>query len=133
MRRDRDRPDARPLRVRFYNGGAEPPVIGDPMCPDCSLNPGVIRREPRFIRSPAEGHDHPHYIDFARYELVDADGRLLALGAKRSFCIRESVCPQGTPIIFTCTNMGIQVGCYDYYAPTLGCQYIDATDVPDVQ
>jgi hypothetical protein len=119
--------------VRFYNIGADPLVIGDPMCPDCSQNPGVVCGDPRFICSPADGHDHPHYIDFARYELVDADGRLLALGAKRSFCIRESWCPPGTPVTFTCDDMGVQSGCYDYYAPSLGCQYIDATDVPDVQ
>src|SRR5262249_31734792 len=119
--------------VRFYNIGTDALVVGDPMCPVCIDNPDVICGDPRFICSPADGHNHPHYIGFADYQLLDAGHRELARARKASFCIRESVCPDGTPIVFTCTYQGIQAGCYDYYPPTLGCQYIDVTDIPNVQ
>jgi Lysyl oxidase len=119
--------------VRFYNVGQDSLVIGDPQCPDCTTNPGVVCGDPRFLCSPADGHGHPHYEGFATYELFDVAGRRLAVGGKRSFCIRESACPPGTSAIFTCDFQGIQPGCFDYYARTLGCQYIDATDVPAVQ
>jgi hypothetical protein len=38
----------------------------------------------------------------------------------------DSSCGTST---YSCTNQGISPGCFDDYHPTLGCQYIDATDV----
>ena len=57
--------------VRFRNVGADPLVIGDPGCPICLENPGALCADPRFICSPADGHNHPHFIGFADYELLD--------------------------------------------------------------
>jgi len=117
--------------VRFYNVGNDPLVIGDPGCPVCAVNPGAVCEDPRFICSPADGHDHPHLIGFADYELLDFAGNTLRQGGKKSFCVRDNRCDDGTPV-FDCTNQGLSPGCVDDYDPSLGCQYIDVTDVPDV-
>jgi hypothetical protein len=120
--------------VRFFNAGEDTLTIGDPQCPDCETNPGALCDDTRFVCSPADGHNHPHYDGFAHYQLLAMDERtVVAVGAKVSFCIRETACPEGTPVIHTCENQGIQPGCYDYYDPTLGCQYVDVTDVPDIE
>jgi hypothetical protein len=89
--------------------------------------------DPRFICSPADGHGHPHYDDFATYELLDPAGTVVATGFKASFCIRESGCAVGEPSgDFSCEALqGIGVECFDYYRSSLGCQYIDVTDVPN--
>src|SRR5690242_12239084 len=117
--------------VRFHNVGPDALVIGDPLCPDCALNPGVMCGDPRFICSPAEGHNHPHLIGFADYALYDFQGNVLRAGGKKSFCVEDNTCPDGN-LVFDCTNQGISPGCTDDYNPTLGCQYIDVTDVPNV-
>jgi hypothetical protein len=119
--------------VRSINVGATPLEMGDPGCPDCTTNPGAICGNPLFECSPADGHDHPHFSDFGRYELLDPAGNLVAGGGKRSFCMLDTACPGGGTRVYTdCEFQGISPGCYDEYAPTLGCQYIDVTDVPDV-
>jgi hypothetical protein len=119
--------------VRSYNLGPDTLVAGDPGCPDCATNPGAICANPQFECSPAQGHNHPHFLDFARYELLDLDGNQVAAGGKRSFCMLDSACPGGGEPVFTdCTYQGISAGCYDDYHPDLGCQYIDVTDVPEV-
>ncbi|MEW6271640.1 MAG: lysyl oxidase family protein [Thermodesulfobacteriota bacterium] len=119
--------------VRFWNVGDQSLVIGAASCPDCTTHPNELCGDPRFICSPADGHGHPHYDRFARYQLYDADGTtLLAEGRKVSFCVRETSCPNGAPLVFTCANQGIQAGCFDHYVSTLGCQYIDVTGVPNV-
>jgi len=117
--------------VRFHNTGTDPLVIGNPGCPVCAANPGAICEDPRFICSPADGHNHPHFIGFANYELRDFEGNLLRQGGKKSFCVRDNRCDSGTPV-FDCNNQGISPGCVDDYDPSLGCQYIDVTDVPNV-
>jgi len=119
--------------VRSHNVGADPIFLGDPGCPDCTTNPGAVCQNPDFICSPAQGHDHPHFLDFARYELLDMAGTPVARGTKASFCLLDSGCLAGGTQTFTdCSYQGISPGCYDDYKPTLGCQYIDATDVLDV-
>src|SRR5215510_300626 len=117
--------------VRFHNVGNDPLVIGDPGCPVCAVNPGAVCEDPRFICSPADGHNHPHLIGFADYELLDFQGNTLRQGGKKSFCVRDNRCDDGTPV-FDCTNQGLSPGCVDDYDPSLGCQYIDVTGVPDV-
>jgi lysyl oxidase len=118
--------------VRFWNYGTDPLVIGTPGCPDCEENPGAVCEDPRFICSPADGHNHPHFDDFASYELLDPAGAVVARGFKASFCVRENGCANGEPSgDYSCEDrQGIGVECYDYYRSSLGCQYIDATDVP---
>jgi hypothetical protein len=119
--------------VRSMNVGATALHTGDPGCPDCATNPGAVCDNPLFECSPADGHNHPHFTDFARYELLDPAGQLVAEGGKRSFCMLDTACPGGGTRIYThCQDQGISPGCYDEYAPTLGCQYVDVTDVPDV-
>jgi len=119
--------------VRSTNVGATALHTGDPGCPDCLTNPGAICDNPLFECSPADGHNHPHFTDFGRYELLDPAGDLVAQGGKRSFCMLDTACPGGGTRVYTdCEDQGISSGCYDEYAPTLGCQYIDVTDVPDV-
>ena len=119
--------------VRFWNRGTDTLVVGTPDCPDCEENPGAVCGDPRFICSPADGHGHPHYDDFAKYELLDPAGTVVATGFKASFCIRESGCAVGEPSgDFSCEGLqGIGVECFDYYRSSLGCQYIDVTDVPN--
>jgi hypothetical protein len=118
--------------VRFRNVGVDPLALGDPLCPDCALNPGVVCADSRYVCSPSDGHGHPHFRDFARYELLDAAGNVLGLGGKRTFCARDDNCPTGTEPVYDCDFQGLTAGCDDYYFPSLGCQYVDATDVPDV-
>jgi len=104
------------------------------MCPDCTnpANANQVCGNPDFICSPAGGHDHPHYNNFLRYEIVDPNEVVVAEGGKRSFCLSETACP-GHPGAggHTCTNQGLDAGCYDIYPFYLGCQYVDVTLVPD--
>jgi len=118
--------------VRAHNVADQPEVIGDPGCPDCALYPGAACANPEFECSPADGHKHPHFESFARYELLDMRGNDVALGAKRGFCIRDDGPAPGCDT-FDCTNQGISVGCCDDYGPQLGCQYIDVTDVAGIE
>jgi hypothetical protein len=118
--------------IRFYNLGPDALVIGDPRCPDCATSPGTVCVDSRFLCSPADGHDHPHLIGFARYQLLDVRGNTIREGGKKSFCVRDNSCPDGTPT-FDCSNMGISPGCVDDYDPSLGCQYIDVTGVADAR
>jgi hypothetical protein len=82
---------------------------------------------PDFVCSPAEGHNHPHYQNYARYELLDAVGQALVVGHKQGFCLMDSACPAP---VFSCDSQGVSAGCSDFYGPTLGCQYLDITGVP---
>jgi hypothetical protein len=119
--------------VRALNVGNTALQMGDPGCPDCETNPGAICTNPLFECSPADGHNHPHFANFGRYELLDPAGNVVARGGKRSFCMLDTLCPGGGTRVYTdCDFQGISPGCYDEYAPTLGCQYVDVTDVPDV-
>jgi hypothetical protein len=82
---------------------------------------------PEFVCSPAEGHNHAHYNNYARYELLDGTGQSLVVGHKQGFCMLDSICANAK---FTCTNQGLTAGCADVYGSGLGCQYIDITGVP---
>ena len=116
--------------LRTHNVGDEAEAIGDPGCPNCALFPGAACVDPDFVCSPADGHMHPHFASFGRYELLDMRGNVVKLGAKRGFCLRDDASCGTSP--FNCYNQGISPGCFDDYNPALGCQYIDVTDVPGI-
>jgi hypothetical protein len=120
--------------VRFsgttHNLGPADVVIGDPGCPNCEQNPLAICANPNFICAPAEGHGHGHYQNFAAYELLDEAGQnIVAAGHKQGFCLRDTDCSFGS-LTFDCHFQGLTAGCSDVYGYSLGCQYIDITDVP---
>ena len=117
------------LSLTTRNDGPADLTIGNPHCPDCVANPGATCGDPSFICSPAGGHNHPHYDNFLRYELVDEHGAQAGLGGKRSFCLAETGC-LGPANYHTCTNQGLGAGCWDIYPSYLGCQYIEITGVP---
>jgi CDP-diacylglycerol---glycerol-3-phosphate 3-phosphatidyltransferase len=120
------------LTLITHNDGQSPLDLGDPNCPDCATHPDQVCGNPDFLCSPAGGHDHPHYIDFLRYEVTDPNGTSLVTGGKRSFCLEDSMCIDGFPHNgHTCTNQGINAGCWDIYPYFLGCQYVDVTDLRD--
>ena len=110
------------------NMGTAPLEFGDPACPlPCDQHPLAVCGNPEFICSPAAGHNHPHYTNYARYELLDATGETLVVGHKQGYCLRDTNC--AAPV-YTCTDQGISAGCSDLYGANLGCQYLDVTDVP---
>ncbi len=116
------------LALTTRNDGPGDLTIGNPRCPNCAANPGAICGDPLFFCSPAGGHNHPHYQNFLRYELIDSRGEQVGLGGKRSFCLAESGC-LGPALRHTCSNQGLAAGCWDLYPAYLGCQYIEITDV----
>jgi len=118
------------LSLTTRNDGPGTEELGDPMCPVCATHPDEVCGNPDFICSPAGGHNHPHYQNFLRYEIVDTSGASAAVGGKRSFCLAETACTTGVGH-HTCTDQGLDPGCWDIYPYYLGCQYVDVTDVPD--
>lgn len=75
-------------------------------------------------------HNHYHYEAYAEYILFDEDGSRIPAGFKNGFCVLDLGCNTGTGQ-YSCGNMGISAGCFDYYSSGLTCQWIDVTDVPD--
>ena len=65
------------------------------------------------------------------YELFDEKGELAAEGHKASFCLEDTRCSPGFPYYYSCLGdtQGVSVGCADYYARRLDCQWIDVTSV----
>lgn len=115
--------------VRSWNRGTADLIFGDPQCPlPCVDHPLAICGNTDFTCSPAAGHNHPHYANYARYELLDANGTTIVTGHKQGHCLRDTNC--GSPT-YTCEFQGLTEGCADDYGPNLGCQYLDVTDVPD--
>lgn len=109
------------------NVGTADLVLGDPGCPTpCSDHPLEVCADRDYVCSPAEGHNHPHYANYARYELLDASRNVVVVGHKQGYCLRDTNC--AAPV-YTCTNQGISAGCFDTYDYTLGCQYLDVTGV----
>lgn len=103
-------------------------VLGDPACSlPCSEHPGQACGNPDFMCSPADGHDHGHYTNYVRYELLDAASHAVVLGRKQGFCLRDGDCADP---VYTCAYQGLSTGCSDVYESSLGCQYLDITGVP---
>lgn len=80
-------------------------------------------------------HGHYHFEGYARYELVDRGGAIVATGHKQAFCLLDSarVDIPGAPAAprFHCEFQGIQRGWADIYDAVLDCQWVDITDVPE--
>ena len=82
-------------------------------------------------------HDHHHFTGFAKYELFDVNCNQVIIGKKLGGCVMDSEPISGTnlkcvqPIAFGCEVQGIHPGCADVYPPTLDCQYLDITSIPD--
>jgi phosphatidylglycerophosphate synthase len=107
--------------------------LGDPGCPNCALpqNQNAQCVNPSFRCSPAGGHNHEHYENFMRYELVDPNtGATVGLGGKRSFCLMETACSGGATPAHNCSRQGLNAGCWDLYSYYLGCQYIEINGLP---
>lgn len=96
-------------------------VLGDPALAD------------GFEYAPC--HGHYHFEGYARYELVDAAGAIVAEGHKQAFCLLDSE-PVGLPGAapsprYHCGFQGLSRGWADTYGASLDCQWVDVTDVAD--
>lgn len=114
--------------VRFglltYNDGPDTWNLGAHGCPDCAVNPGAACTNPLFVCGT--GHARALVASFARPELVDQGGNVVAQGYKPGFCLVDSVC--GSPQFTNCDPMGISAGCADRYDSDFACMYVDFTD-----
>jgi cysteine-rich repeat protein len=110
--------------LRTENQGSEDLVMGDPECPNCSLEPGASCANPLYVCSTAHGHEH--FEEYALAELLDGSGQVVAEGVKQGFCLLDSDCASPT---YHCGFQGISAGCADVYGAGLPCQYIDITDL----
>ncbi|MDH3623526.1 MAG: PQQ-dependent sugar dehydrogenase [Myxococcales bacterium] len=121
------------FRTDTINQGNADMVLGAPSCPNCSSSPGASCGNPNFVCSPPGGHGHPHYDNFARFDLVDTVTRaVVATTHKRGFCLRDSFCTTGSAF-YDCGFQGISAGCGDKYSRFLGCQFVEITGVPTGQ
>ena len=87
-------------------------------------------------------HNHWHYENYAHYwlqPLCSAHNHSLehpvAAGHKNGWCVMDigphwPVSVGSRNCWRTCYSQGISAGCYDRYAHTLNCQWIDITNVP---
>jgi hypothetical protein len=114
--------------IRFntasYNMGDSDLFLGEP---DCDY-------EAKTCNAPwfwGACHDHPHFLGFATYELVSAEG-VIASGHKQAFCLLDlmKVQPTAGDAKYHCGYQGITEGWADVYTKDLDCQWIDVTDVP---
>jgi hypothetical protein len=87
---------------------------------------------PGFEFAPC--HSHYHFNGYARYELVDETGDIVAVGHKQAFCLLDSqpVLP-GAPATprYHCDFQGLTRGWADIYGAGLDCQWVDITDVAE--
>ncbi|MCA9636802.1 MAG: hypothetical protein KC420_12310, partial [Myxococcales bacterium] len=93
---------------------------------------GIPANQPELFHYSA-CHDHYHFDEFARYELLDSEGAaVVAVGHKQAFCMLDTVSwawPNEMPR-FDCANQGISRGFTDSYDAGLPCQWVDITGVP---
>jgi hypothetical protein len=90
---------------------------------------GVAANHPDLFHY-SECHDHFHFDEFARYELLAGDV-VATTGHKQAFCMLDTVSwawPTELPR-FDCANQGIRRGFSDFYEAGLPCQWIDVSDV----
>jgi len=117
--------------TRVTNHGPDDLVIGDPGCPDCTQHPGAVCANPWFVCDP--GLYTAHFTSAARFELLDPSGADVVVGAKRGYCFNDDACTNGaTPQYTQCNFQGLTTNCTDDYEPSLACQYLDVTGVPNV-
>lgn len=76
-------------------------------------------------------HDHYHFDEFARYQLLLGD-EVAAVGHKQAFCMLDTVSWAWPNQLqkFDCANQGISRGFSDWYEAGLPCQWVDVTEVP---
>src|SRR4029453_1421965 len=100
------------------NVGSANLELGDPMCPDCEAEPGAQCANPDFHCSPAGGHNHAHFTDYARYELFFPSDLVVPVrtGGKFGFCLEDTSCPVGVDAFYDCDFQGITAGCEDLYS-----------------
>jgi len=114
--------------LRTRNIGPDDLFLGSPGCPNCSTNPGAACSNPLFVCGTS--HGHAHFEDFAKNEILDSEGNVVAEGQKYGFCLLDQSCsnPQ-----YSCSFQGITAGCSDVYSAGLPCQYVDITEetLPD--
>jgi len=86
---------------------------------------------PGFEFAPC--HNHFHFNGYARYELVNGIGEIVAVGHKQAFCLLDSmpVEPGAPPGRFHCGFQGLTRGWADIYDSSLDCQWVDITGVAD--
>lgn len=92
---------------------------------------GVPANHPELYHYSA-CHDHYHFDEFARYQLLAADDAIVALGHKQAFCMLDTISwAWGNELPkFDCANQGISRGFSDWYESGLPCQWVDITGVP---
>lgn len=80
-----------------------------------------------------ECHGHHHLTDFARYELRDGAGGVIAVGRKQGFFLVDIApyCADGAPGADYYPDQGISPGWSDVYVASIACQWLDITDIPD--
>jgi hypothetical protein len=79
-------------------------------------------------------HGHYHFEGYARYQLLDGEGTIVATGHKQAFCLLDSarVSPTASPTPrYHCSFQGIQAGWSDIYGAGLDCQWVDITGVAE--
>lgn len=88
---------------------------------------------PNFVYSTC--HEHPHFLGYAAYRLLDQMGDEVAFGRKQAFCLldterwdEEDPTVAATPR-YHCEYQGIQRGWADVYHTRLPCQFVDVTGV----
>lgn len=79
-----------------------------------------------------ECHGHDHLEDFARYQLLDDAGAVVAVGRKQGFFLIDSqpVCSDADGAADYFPDQGISPGWADVYVSSIPCQWLDVTDVP---
>lgn len=105
-------------------------TIATPNIGSTDLALGIPANLPELFHYSA-CHDHFHFDEFARYELLDGD-QLVATGHKQAFCLLDTLSwawPFALPQ-FDCSNQGISRGFSDYYESGLPCQWVDITGLP---
>lgn len=86
-----------------------------------------------FVFSPC--HGHYHFESYAAYEVQDGAGNVVAPGHKQAFCLMDFEPWTGgwnTGEGYDCGYQGISSGWADTYYNGLDCQFVDITDVPDL-
>ncbi len=95
-----------------------------------ALHLGQPGRNPEYYTF-SECHNHYHFNSYAKYELVDLAGNVVAGGGKRAFALidYEREDPNAGLPRYTIGSQGISVGWADVYRAGLECQWIDVTDI----
>ena len=105
-------------------------TVATPNIGSADLVMGIPANHPDLYHY-SDCHDHFHFDEFARYELLSGDV-VAAVGHKQAFCMLDTVSwawPNALPR-FDCANQGISRGFTDFYESGLPCQWVDVTDVP---